>query len=300
MASIVLIAALILWLIPEAAWAWGPVTHLWHGTRVLADLHNLPAALQQLLIDERWQYLYGCVAADIVQVKRYTRTIYTHCHGWRVGWKILHQAKTAEERAFAYGYLSHLAADVYSHNYFIPIQLVASFPSRMQRHIFWEARFDAEESRAERSLLKEVLARRSPACDALVERVVDRTLFSFRTNKRIFRSVVTLQRLQRWQAALRRLTARSRVSLPPSDVDRYNRLCVASIHDLLANGERAAVMNHDPTGHDSLQQAKRIRRKLLTLQRRQVSIEGLREHVLRVITEARNAGDFPDISGIAT
>ena len=296
MAAIVVTATLVLLLLPEAAWAWGPVTHLWHGTRVLADLDRLPAALQQLLSAERWHYLYGCVAADIVQVKRYTRSIYTHCHSWRIGWKVLQHAQNPEERAFAHGYLSHLAADVYSHNYFIPIQLVTSFPNRMQRHIYWEARFDAEESRAERSLLREVLKRRSPDCDALVERVVDRTLFSFRTNKRIFRSVVTLQHLDRWQATLRRLTARSRFSLPRSEVDRYNRLCVASIRDLLVNGEQATVMLHDPTGHESLQQAKEIRRKLRILRRRHVPIEGLRERLLQAITEARNAGAFPDIS----
>lgn len=296
MVAFILTATLALWLVPDVAWAWGPVTHLWHGTRVLSDLHNLPAALQQLLIDQHWQYLYGCVAADIIQVKRYTRTIYTHCHGWRMGWKILQQAETPEERAFAHGYLSHLAADVYSHNYFVPIQLVASFPSRTQRHIYWEARFDAEESREERSLLKEVLARRSPACDALVERVLERTLFSFRTNKRIFRSVVALQRLDRWHAAFRRLTSRSRVSLPGSEVNRYNQLCVASIRDLLANGEQAAVMHHDPIGRESLRQAKDIRRKLHTLRRRDVPVDGLRDHVLRIITEARNTGDFPDVS----
>ena len=35
---------------------------------------------------------------------------------------------------FAYGYLSHLAADVYSHNHFVPVQLVTSFEARTLRH----------------------------------------------------------------------------------------------------------------------------------------------------------------------
>ena len=78
-------AAVIVLALPDSAWAWGPVTHLSHGAEVLRDLSNLPEALQRLLLGQRWEYLYGTIAADIVQVKRYTRSIYTHCHSWRVG-----------------------------------------------------------------------------------------------------------------------------------------------------------------------------------------------------------------------
>src|SRR5688572_29100384 len=111
----VLIAAAVLCLLPHDAWAWGPVTHLAHGARVLGDLSNVPEALQRLLAEHRWQYLYGCIGADMIQVKRYTGSIYTHCHNWRIGWRVLARARSDEEQAFAWGYLSHLAADVYSH-----------------------------------------------------------------------------------------------------------------------------------------------------------------------------------------
>lgn len=280
--------------LPDVAWAWGPVTHLSHGARVLADLSNVPEALQRLLSQFPWQYLYGCIGADMIQVKRYSGSIYTHCHNWRVGWRVLERARTAEERAFAYGYLSHLAADVYSHNYFLPIQLIASFPSRTHRHVYWEARFDAQLSRADRKLLAEVLARRSPACDELVERVVERTLFSFRTHKRIFRAVIVLQHLERWQSALRRLTARSRFALPEREIDRYNRLCVGAIRDLLKHGEQAAALHHDPNGHDSLRQAREIRRKLRVLRRREVAVDEIRRRYLDLFTHASNSGEVPE------
>ncbi|MGH7860171.1 MAG: zinc dependent phospholipase C family protein, partial [Candidatus Binatia bacterium] len=58
-------------LVPEVASAWGPVTHLVHGARILDELTNLPEPLQQLLQQFRWAYLYGCVGADMIQVKRY-------------------------------------------------------------------------------------------------------------------------------------------------------------------------------------------------------------------------------------
>ena len=287
-------AAVIVLALPDSAWAWGPVTHLSHGAEVLRDLTNLPAALQQLLAGHRWEYLYGTIAADIVQVKRYTRSIYTHCHSWRVGWKMLGGARSPAERAFAHGYLSHLASDTYSHNYFVPTQLVTSFPSAARRHVYWEARFDAQLEDAHRDLLRGVSNRHFPECDALVERVVGKTLFSFRTNKRIFESVVALQHLHRWQATLRRITARSRFVLAESEIRRYNGLCVTAIQDLLAHGEQAAVMRYDPNGHESLRRAKEIRKKLRELARRQVPTEGIRLRFVEALEAACREGRLPN------
>lgn len=288
-------AVLLVFALPDSAWAWGPVTHLYHGAEVLREASNLPAALQQLLASHRWEYLYGCIAADIVQVKRYTRSIYTHCHSWRVGWKVMDEARSAAQRAFAHGYLSHLTSDTYSHNYFVPTQLVTSFPSRARRHVYWEARFDAHLEDAHRDLLRGVSGRRFPECDALVERVVGKTLFSFRTNKRIFESMVTLQHLHRWQAALRRITARSQFSLTPGEIGHYNGLCIAAIHDLLENGEQAIVLRHDPNGHQNLQRAKQIRKKLRELRRRRVPIEGLRRRFVDSLVSEWREGRAPDL-----
>ena len=278
-------AALFLLGLPDSAWAWGPVTHLYHGAEALRELNNLPAALQQLLTEQRWEYLYGCIAADIVQVKRYTKSIYTHCHSWRVGWKVVGGARSPAQKAFGYGYLSHLASDTYSHNYFVPTQLVSSFPSRARRHVYWEARFDAQLEDAHRDLLRGVSERRFPECDALVERVVGKTLLSFRTNKAIFESMVVLQRLRRWQGALRRITARSRFTLSDRQMRHYNDLCIQAIRDLLEHGEAASVLRHDPNGHENIRRAKDVRKKLRELRRRRVSVETLRHRFVAALAQ---------------
>jgi hypothetical protein len=181
----------------------------------------------------------------------------------------------------------------------VPTQLVTSFPSRARRHVYWEARFDAQLEDAHRDLLRGVSNRHFPECDALVERVVGKTLFSFRTNKRIFESVVALQHLHRWQAALRRITARSRFGLADSEMRRYNALCIGAIKDLLAHGEQAAVMRYDPNGHESLRRAKDIRKKLRELRRRQVPIEGFRRRFLEAFEEAFREGRLPTVEPAA-
>jgi hypothetical protein len=253
---------------PNDALAWGPVTHLVHGSQVLDSLSILTPALQEILREHRLPYLYGCVAADIVQAKKYTRSLYTHCHCWPVGWQIAEAAEGERQQAFAYGYLSHLAGDVYSHNHFVPIQLVVSYQARTLRHVYWEARFDAAQARDRSRLLRSVLEHRYPDCDRLVERVVERTLFSFRTNKRIFNSVMALQRLDQWQAMIRHLSQRSRYPLPVSEIDRFNDLCIGAIRDLLGRGKRSACQHADPTGRDALARAGVLRRKLRALKRR--------------------------------
>jgi hypothetical protein len=277
--------ALLLLAWPGDAHAWGPVTHLVHGSQVLDTLSILGPALQEMLREHRLAYLYGCVAADITQAKKYTRGMYTHCHCWPVGWQIVEAARTEREQAFAYGYLSHLAGDVYSHNQFVPIQLVVSYPARALKHIYWEARFDAAQARDRWRLLREVFEHRYPDCDRLVERVVERTLFSFRTNKRIFDSVMALQRFEQWQRMVRRLSERSRYPLPASEVDRFNGVCVAAVQELLCRGKRSRCQHADPTGHAALARAEVLRRKLRALKRRGQLTEAIAAEV-RALTPA--------------
>jgi hypothetical protein len=251
--------------LPSEALAWGPITHLVHGWQIAENISILPSALQELLHVHRLAYLYGCVGADITQARKYARNLYSHCHHWSVGFKVLSAARTDEERAFALGYLSHLAADVYSHNHYVPVQLIASFPARTLGHVYWEVRFDTLQDHRMRKLPQRVLARTYPDCDALVEREVERTLFSFRTNKRIFDSVMALHQYDRWHRMMGRVSARSRYALPKSVVTEYNDRCVAAITDVLIRGEGAACTALDPTGHDALTRATRVRRQLRAL-----------------------------------
>lgn len=278
---------------PAHAWAWGPITHLAHGSEVLENLTILSMALQQLLRRHRREYLYGCIGADITQVKKYTRAQQAHCHSWEVGWALLQRAETAAQRAFAYGYLTHLAGDVYSHNHFVPTQLVLSFRARTLRHIYWEARFDALQHAVGRSIIRELRAHRFPHCDALVENVVSRTLFSFRTNKRIFDSFITVHDLEQWHRIMRQLTSRSRYALAPEVVARYNAACQAGIFDLLQHGKQSGCQAADPTGLHAIALAKQVRWTLKILDRRGRLTERLQREI-ELLAERRELPAIAD------
>ena len=255
-------------LLPAEASAWGPITHLTHGAEVLRNLTIVGVALQRLLRTHRLEYLYGCVGADITQAKKYTRAEQAHCHSWPVGWALVERARNEAQRAFAYGYLTHLAGDVYSHNHFVPTQLIVSYRARTLRHIYWEARFDVQQRVEHRSIIRELRQHRFPECDALVEDVVARTLFSFRTDRRIFRGFIAVHDLAQWHRIVHRLSASSRYGLSRDIVHRYNAACHDSIVDLLRRGKRAACQRADPTGAEAIALAKGLRRTLKALARR--------------------------------
>jgi len=262
-------------LAPTDAWAWGPITHIVHGTTVLENLYRFSPAMQALLTAHADRYLYGCVGADIIQAKAYTRSVATHCHRWPVAWRIVGSARTDGELAFAWGYMTHLAADVLSHNHFVPLHLVLSFAGRTSGHAYWEARVDGLQDEHHASRLRHVLTSSYEDCDALVDRVVEHTLFSFRTNKRIFDSLMGLAKLDRWQRLVRTVNDRSRFRLTRETVDTYNRACVAAAVDLLSNRKQSYTQMQDPTGKDTLERAFVLRRKLRQLERQRGLPEGL-------------------------
>ena len=266
-------------LAPAEALAWGPITHLAHGSAVLKNLNIASQSLQDLLNAHPLEYLYGCIGADITQAKKYTRALAAHCHSWLVGWQVHTAAETDAQRAFAYGYLSHLAADVFSHNHYVPTQLIVSYPARTLRHVYWEARFDSLQDPQLRGLMGDLRRGRFRDCDELVEQQVARTLFSFQTNKRIFNSVLAWQGFEQWHRVMLTVDAHSRFVLHPELIPRYNRLCETSILALLRRGKRAPVIAHDPTGRAALTQAAEIRQTLRSLLRRGRVTPGLEREI---------------------
>jgi hypothetical protein len=285
-----LVAVVLLLLTPDAALAWGPVTHLVHGATVLGQITNLPASLQEILRAHTDAYLYGCVGADIINAKKFTRDLRFHCHSWRVGWRVLESASSDTERAFAYGYLTHLAADTFSHNYYIPLQLIVSFSASTLKHVYWEARFDAMQPTDAWQRLRTVVSGLYPECDDHMERVVERTLFSFKTNKKIFNSVMALQRARQWRRMMQRVGTRSRYVLAAEEVARYDTLCSAAAVDVLRFGKQAPCLVRDPTGRENLARAQQIRRRLRALRRRRQLTPELRESILsQVVPELKAA-----------
>ncbi len=154
---IALAVLVLLVLVPDNAWAWSPGTHIFLGQSVLANLQFVPGTLAELLRAHPLDFLYGSIAADTSFAKKYA-PVGRHSHAWHVGQEIVELAGRSGLRAFGFGYLAHLAADVVAHNFFVPRQLVLTSSTRALGHSYWEGRFDMHIGEAAARRAREVLA----------------------------------------------------------------------------------------------------------------------------------------------
>lgn len=251
-------------LVPQDAWAWGVGMHLQVGSWLLDQLALLPAHLQTLLAAWPRDYLYGCISADITIGKKYTHHL-RHCHSWRVGRQVLAAAGDDAQRACAYGYLSHLAADSVAHGYYVPFKMMRCYNTALLQHAYWEMRFEADVDSQAWATARELATYDFSANDRMLRSVIADTIFSFGVNKRIFDSMLLVNRLKRWQQALASLERSSRWPLHDSDRQEYYALACSATLELLQDEDGSSWLKADPTGERALSAAAKIRRNLHVL-----------------------------------
>ena len=215
-------------LIPSAAFAWGPLTHMYLGNELFAYGPLIPAGIFALIRKYRQDFLYGNLMADSIIGKKYLPDDKSS-HSWEVAIRLLNQAETDAEKAFAYGYLSHLAADTVAHE-------TLTEDMRNMEHTWAELKADSMIKKSywiQSVTFSKAVQKRN---DLFMEGALDRYLFSYKTNKRIYKSVVFLSFLNK---------KRKRAL----DRDRLNKLHFESIArtlDLFENGVEAAVLQKSP------------------------------------------------------
>ena len=273
------IVGIALLVLPEPAWAWTPGTHVYLGESLLANLHLLPVAIADLLRAYPYDFLYGNIAADSSIAKKYA-PLGRHCHFWHVGQEIHDSAPTDALRAFGLGYLCHLAADVVAHNYFVPRQLVLTAGTAGLGHSYWESRIDTHLGGRYPRAAKDLILMDNVAADAHLDTIISPTIFSVRTNRRLFRGMVHLTENRGWQQALKVSVDRSRWPLTDEEVERHLGLSYDFMVELLAS-EQSAPRRYDPSGERALHMAKVLRRRVMvedTRQRAKRLIEAADEH----------------------
>ncbi|MBI4127057.1 MAG: zinc dependent phospholipase C family protein [Deltaproteobacteria bacterium] len=271
-------------LLPDAAYAWGPGMHIDMAMRILADPSGVLPAISKLITSFPADFIYGATSPDIIVGKKYAGYHY-HCHNWRMGHLILAESKSDRQRAASYGYLMHLAMDVVAHNYYVPFKYVRHYSTRLFSHTYWEMRFDLGVPDRAWNYLGNISRHEIEEFDELLERVLRKTLFSFRTNKRIFNSILILQKMRGMREVLRFYASKSRWGIEDENRAQYIDLTWESARDFLANPETAQCLTADPAGLQRLDYAIKLRRRLRGMVRKHVMTVTQAEKLVVMVRE---------------
>ena len=263
------LVAVVVYLLLDAqeAYGWGPATHARLATDVLEQLSMLPAAVAAILGRHASSYLFGNIAADVVFAKRWSR-IRQFCHHWSTGFRFLETADNDADRAFAYGYLSHLAADTVAHGKFVPRQLSATRTTLEFGHLYWEMRADALVEHRIWRALEEVTAADHEHHHRVLAEELTATLLPYHFNRRLFDHANRVIVQQYWRRCVSIWHRCSRWDLCAVLVDRYRQESADLIVCVLTDLEKAPVLRQDPSGSTALHQARLHRREKRRLRRR--------------------------------
>jgi hypothetical protein len=226
--AFILIIVLGFALVPSVSFAWGPMTHMYLGSELFAYAPLLPAGIFSLLRKYRQDYLYGNLMADSILGKQYLPDDKSS-HSWEVGLRLLDSAQTWPETPLAYGYPSHLAADTVAHG-------VLTEDKKNVGHAWLEMKADSMINKVywlqSVSFSKTVQHRN----DQFLENTLDRYIFSFKTNKRIYKGMVFLSLLNRER----------RRGIDREMIAQLHDESLARMIDLLQNGTEASVLTLSP------------------------------------------------------
>jgi hypothetical protein len=238
---LILICFLLIAGIPSIAEAWGPLTHIYLGHQVL-DLGAaiVPAGIYSLLKKFKNDFLYGNLSADIIIDKKF-QSPEKNSHNWNVAWKLLDGAKAKDQKAFAYGYLTHLCADTVVHNL-----KITQLPFA---HSLLEVKSDSIIDRKYRRALRRLNRVMQKRNDVFLEKMLEGVFLSFKTNKRIFKSFLLLSGLPSYSVVSNFIHKNFLYEISPIDIYGFQQESLEKMFELLKNGKDSEILRTHPLGN---------------------------------------------------
>lgn len=241
----------------EDAWAWGPAMHTALACRILQDGTAILPAIAAIIQSFPREFVYGSLAADFF-VGKGTKPRKGHSHNWQTGFRLLRKAKTDREAAYAYGFFSHLAADVIAHNYFVPNLIHQVSMWRRMGHLYWEVKADYSVGPAYINLAKEILIKNELCCDALLQAAVGSKRNGLKTRRHIYTQTVRLSDLLSNSVSMALLNLGTRYRIAPSYLVFMADISYELVRDVLSRPYSSPCLSFDPIGSRNLQLAGRF------------------------------------------
>ncbi len=238
----------------KGAWAWGPAIHTVISCTILDRIGQILPAIASMIGTYSLEYIYGSMAADFF-LGRGNKWKEGHSHNWETGFQLLKEASDEREAAYAYGFLSHLAADVVAHNYFVPDLIHRLSVWKRIGHLYSEAVADRFVGPLYMRIARDVLSMEQLDCDKMLKSVIRRSRHGLRAKRHIFTQTVKISDYLYYlpKDPLTHHNNRYRIS------DEYLafmiELSFRLVKDLLSFPDSSLCLYYDPIGSHNLRLA---------------------------------------------
>jgi len=258
-AIIVFFTAVFTLVLGGEAWAWGPGVHMFMGNHVLNSLDLICPAVAELLFVHGNSFLYGSLCPDVF-IGKGSRYKPLHSHNWSTGFTLLESADAPQLKAYSYGYLTHLAADVVAHNFYVPNVLVLKRLGGKFSHVLLELQADMN-VKWDIAKAQEILARPYRHHEHRLLTSMNLTgRLPFLLKKELFKSGMYFGDRNSWNG----LGAFIDLVLPYEEDGKYLQtmidLTLRVVMNFLKDPEASPVLMFDPIGGRRLRFVKRLRR----------------------------------------
>jgi hypothetical protein len=183
-----------------------------------------------LLIRHREDFLYGNIVADIIFAKGLLPPE-KNSHNWSVGFDLLNKAEDDSQKAFVYGYLCHLASDTVAHEDLASKIGLSHTVLELKADRLISSRYWIEAITINRTIQKRN--------DSFLKEYLEMALFSFKTNKRLFKGLIYL-------SIFNRNISLASSSVWKGEIKRLHEESLDRMVDILLKGENSKVTKKKP------------------------------------------------------
>ncbi len=245
-------------LVPDIAYAWGPGAHMLTGNWVLQHLSLLPPLVAEPLARFPGFFLHGCLSADIF-IGKGSVAKKGHSHNWDSGLALLVKSKSGRSRAYAYGYLSHLAADTVAHNVFVPSLFPTAPGNGRMAHVYLEMQADRMVPWDKTHALSVFQERGSANTSRMLRKTLQRNAIKFRLQSGVYQGSIAVGGSSLWRQSLRAVDSFMPSHVHSAYLADMLDLATRAVVDALRHGESSPVYGLDPVGTNALAEAVALR-----------------------------------------
>ncbi|WP_052507202.1 zinc dependent phospholipase C family protein [Desulfonatronovibrio magnus] len=241
MKKIFLLLTLVFFAQVDVSYAWGPMTHTHFAHEVLRAASLLSASVYTLLTAYATNFIYGSIVVDNYLGKRGHK----NPHDWETGFLLLSCAQKRSDAAFAYGFLTHLAADTVAHG-----QMDLGSKSKLG-HVWIEIESDSLLAKNCRKTVSGLDKERLRSNDELTNSVIDQEDCRSKSFQRMYKMGIKMSALnsKRW------------TNFYKEDFEGYHKMSVIRAIDVINNKEKSKYIRHDP----NIKKGRKLSAKLMNI-----------------------------------